>query len=147
MKRPRPVGNPLTAFLQGPRTARHAIRALVVFTIITTVLGGLLVWTFDHEDFGSIGSAMWWSLQTVTTVGYGDVVPRNPVGRIIGALVLLYAVAFLSILTAAITTSLVEEARRERQPQAGPELSDVVDRLDAVLERLDRLEQRDDAHG
>jgi voltage-gated potassium channel len=138
----RPLGNPVTTILEGPPSVRHAIRLIVAATVVATFLGGVLMWVFDREDFGSFGDAMWWAVQTVTTVGYGDATPTNAVGRLIGAAVLLYAVAFLAILTAAITTSFVERARQGRRPEDEPDLPAVLDELHRIAACLDRLEQR-----
>jgi voltage-gated potassium channel len=128
-------------FRESPASVRTAMRVIVVATIATTLAGAVLVWLFDSKDFGSFGEAIWWSLQTVTTVGYGDVTPRNAVGRVVGAIVLLYAVAFLSILTAAITTSFVEKARR-RQAEHEPGVQLVLDRLDEIDAKLATLERQ-----
>ena len=57
----------------------------------------------DRNDFHSLGAAIWWALQTVTTVGYGDVVPRSTGGRVIGAIVMLSGIGFHTIITAAVT--------------------------------------------
>ena len=46
---------------------------------------------------------MWWAMQTVTTVGYGDVTPRHTSGRIVAVFVMLEGIAFLTIVIAAIT--------------------------------------------
>jgi len=126
---------------QGPSTVKTAIRIIVGATIVATVLGGVLGWLFDRRDFGTLGNAMWWSLQTVTTVGYGDVTPKHAVGRLIGAGVILYSAAFLAILTAAITTSFIERSRGERKAAERPDTR-VLERLDEIAVRLDRLEQR-----
>jgi voltage-gated potassium channel len=131
----------MRGFLESPASVRNAVRVIVVATVTTTLVGAALVWIFDSKDFDNFGTAMWWSLQTVTTVGYGDVTPKNGVGRIIGSVVLLYAVAFMSILTAAITTSFVERARRQRLDE-GPSMQLLLDRLDEISLRLDRLEQQ-----
>lgn len=139
MRAPRPFLRSLTRFLEAPHSVRRAIRVIVVATVVATLLGGLLVWLFDRKDFDTLGNALWWSLQTVTTVGYGDITPKSPVGRIIGSAVLLYSVAFLSILTAAITTSFVETARRQRGG-ADQDGAAVLRRLDEIAARLDRLE-------
>jgi len=128
-------------FQEGPASVRNAIRLIVVATIITPLIGGVLVRLFDHKDFHTLGDAMWWALQTVTTVGYGDITPKSTVGRVIGSLVLLYSVAFLTILTAAITTSFIERARTQRRTEGGHE-DPVIARLDDIASRLDRLEQR-----
>lgn len=128
-------------FQEGPSSVRNAIRLIVAATVVTTVAGGVLVRIFDHHDFHSLGDAMWWSLQTVTTVGYGDITPKNTIGRIIGSAVLLYSVAFLTILTASITTSFIERARGRRRAGA-PHEDPVLARLDEIAARLDRLERR-----
>jgi len=127
--------------LEGPASVRNAIRVIVVATVFTTVAGGVLVRIFDHKDFHGLGDAMWWALQTVTTVGYGDITPKTWIGRAIGSAVLLYSVAFLTILTAAITTSFIERARGQRQAAMGHQ-DPVLVRLDDIAARLDRLEQR-----
>jgi voltage-gated potassium channel len=129
------------SYLEGPASVRNAIRLIVVATAVTTVVGAVLVRLFDHKDFHDIGTAMWWSLQTVTTVGYGDVTPKTWVGRAIGSLVILYAVAFMSILIAAITTSFIERARAQRQAALGHE-DPVIARLDDIADRLERLERK-----
>ena len=137
----RPLARSFASYFEGPASVRHAIRLIVLATVGTTLLGAVLVWAFDREEFATFGDAMWWSLQTVTTVGYGDITPDNPVGRVIGSAVILYSVAFLSILTAAITTSFIQQARRERHRGDEPDIGDVLSRLDEVLTRLERLER------
>ena len=141
MKVPRPLRRSLRTFFDAPPSARNATRVIVVATVVTTAVGGFLMWVFDR-DIGSFDDAMWWALQTVTTVGYGDVVPENGIGRVIGSVVLVYSVAFMAILTAAITTSFVERARRDRFGDDEPDLATVLSRLDEIVSRLDRLEQR-----
>jgi voltage-gated potassium channel Kch len=128
------------AFQHGPVSVRNAIRLIVVATAFTTVVGGVLVRVFDHKDFRTLGDALWWALQTVTTVGYGDVTPKSAVGRVIGSAVLLYSVAFLTILTASITTSFIERARGQRQSEAGHK-DPMIARLDEIASRLERLER------
>ena len=49
------------------------------------VASGVLIRFVDHHDFPNVWLGMWWALQTVTTVGYGDVVPTQLAGRIVGA--------------------------------------------------------------
>jgi voltage-gated potassium channel Kch len=80
---------------------------------------------------------MWWSLQTVTTVGYGDVTPKEPIGRVVGAFVMLEGIAFLAIITAAITSSFVARAERERELADEASDAELGDRLDARLDELD----------
>ena len=60
---------------------KRAWRAIAVATVTIAVAGGLLVRVTDPGTITSIGTGLWWSLQTVTTVGYGDVVPASVAGR------------------------------------------------------------------
>jgi voltage-gated potassium channel Kch len=60
-----------------------------------------------------VGIGLWWAIQTVTTVGYGDVAPKDVVGRVVAALVMLYGIAFIAIVTAVITSTFVARASRD----------------------------------
>ena len=87
---------------------------------------------------------MWWSLQTVTTVGYGDVTPKDTAGKVVGAVVMLEGIAFLAIITAAITSAFVTRAQREQKsgkPPGDAVAEATVDRqLDQISARLERVE-------
>jgi voltage-gated potassium channel len=128
----RPVERRVSSFLAKPVSIRNAMAVIVSAMTVSVVLGGVVAWVFDRVDFPTLGSGLWWSLQTVTTVGYGDVVPTTTVGRVVGAVIMLESIAFVSILTAAITSSFVE---RQRQRRPG-----TVSRFDELYERLDRIE-------
>jgi voltage-gated potassium channel len=79
----------------------------------------------DSQDFHSFGDALWWSVQALTTVGYGDVVPRNTWGRILGGFAMVLGITFLSFLTATVTSLFVSSDTSE---------------IEAALERIeDRL--------
>lgn len=123
----------LNRFLAEPVSVRSAMAVIIWGMSLSVVLGGLVVWLFDRTDFPNLGAGLWWSLQTVTTVGYGDVVPTTAVGRVVGAVIMLEALAFVSILTAAITSNFVERARRpERQDHVRERLDEIAARLDAI---------------
>ena len=83
-------------------------------------------------------------MQTVTTVGYGDVTPKDVAGRLVGAFVMLEGIAFLAIVTAAITSTFVARAQSERaaaeQADEETEEARVDARFDDLVQRLDRLE-------
>jgi hypothetical protein len=91
---------PLTALLMRQTlTARMAALTIAGFTVVIVVAGGILARTFDKHDFHSIGIGLWWSLRTVTTVGYGGVVPTSTGGRTIGAIVMLTGIGFIAVIT------------------------------------------------
>jgi|SRR5215211_182374 len=118
-----------------PLTARRAARAIALFTLVVTLAGGLLAWLVDRDEFPTLGTAVWWAVQTVTTVGYGDVVPRNFDGRVIASIVMIAGIGFVTVMTAAIAAAFIETARRRR----GADLT--VARLEEVIARLERLEE------
>jgi voltage-gated potassium channel Kch len=134
----------MTRFLREPVSVRNAANVIVTATATVVVASGVLMRVLDHEEYPNIWRGMWWSLQTVTTVGYGDVTPTRASGRIVAAFVMLEGIAFLAILVAAITSAFV--ARTERQldeEEAEHDQSDAkhIDaRFDDLTARLDRLE-------
>jgi voltage-gated potassium channel Kch len=134
------------AFLRSPLSVRKAMTVIVTATLVSVVAGGVLITLVDPAEFPSVGTGMWWALQTVTTVGYGDVTPENPIGRLVGALFMLEAIAFVAIVTAAITSSFVERAQRERAAETEAAETAGLERVTAQLAeinaRIERLQQR-----
>jgi voltage-gated potassium channel Kch len=134
----------MTRFLREPPSVRTAAGVIVLATTVVVVGGGVLMRLLDHHEYSTIWVGMWWALQTVTTVGYGDVAPKNPSGRIIAAFVMLEGIAFLAIVTAAITSTFVARATKERDSAraAGEDEGEVriEARLDGIDKRLERLE-------
>ncbi|MGY4771490.1 potassium channel family protein [Kribbella sp. CWNU-51] len=102
------------AYWRAPLSVRKAMAVIIVATLVSVVVGGVLITLVDREEFPELGMGMWWALQTVTTVGYGDVTPENTAGRFVGALFLLEAISFVTIVTAVITSSFVERARQQQ---------------------------------
>ena len=114
--------------------------ALVIASVTTTitVMAGLLMTVLDHKGFPSLGSGLWWAVQTVTTVGYGDNVPETVAGQMVATLVMLVGIGFITVITASITSSFVARLNRERTPAAGDSPS--AEQLRKIDERLDRIE-------
>ncbi len=131
-------------FLRKPVSVRVAASVIVTSTGLIVIASGLLMRVLDHKEYPNIFIGMWWAIQTVTTVGYGDVTPKAVAGRIVAAFVMLEAIALVAIVTAAITSTFVARAthlqdadttRAEEQREA-----EVERRFDGLDERLDRLE-------
>ena len=130
---------PLTArfMLHDSLTARRAAGIIALFTVVITVGGGILERVVDHQEYPTIGRGMWLALQTVTTVGYGDVTPKQPGGRFIATVVMLAGIGFLAVITASVTASLIETSRRRFAAQSE---SDDARRLDRIDRRLAKIE-------
>ena len=135
----------MSRFLREPPSIRLAAGVIVTATAVITVLGGVLMRLLDSEEYPTLGLAMWWALQTVTTIGYGDVTPKEPSGRIVAGVVMLEGVALLAITTAVITSTFVTRAAREREDadtreeQAEVRIEAKLDDLAARLERLETM--------
>jgi voltage-gated potassium channel len=107
-------------------------------TTVMTVGAGLLMTVLDHENFPTLGSGLWWAAQTVTTVGYGDNVPTNFAGQFTAVLVMLFGIGFLTVVTAAITSSFIERSRLEHtRRDVG---SSAAEQLRQIEQRLERIE-------
>ena len=126
------------------RIVAHATRprgaAVVIATVSTsiTVGAGILMTVADRENFPSIGSGLWWAVQTVTTVGYGDHVPTSVAGKLVAALVMLVGIGFLTVITAAITSTFVARSRRDQTPAAAGTATE--EQLRQIAGRLERIE-------
>jgi len=135
----------MNRFLREPPSVRTAAGVIVTATIVVVVAGGVLIRLLDHSEYSDVWVGMWWALQTVTTVGYGDVTPKNPSGRIIAGFVMLEGIAFLAVTTAAITSTFVARATKDRDSAQAAVEDDAEVRIEARLEsmdqRLERLEQ------
>jgi voltage-gated potassium channel len=119
------------------RTPRGAAIVVAVVTTTITIAAGLAMTLLDRSQFPSFGLGLWWAVQTVTTVGYGDHVPSNTIGRLFAALVMLLGIGFVTVITASITSSFVA-ARRAENEASGNAIS--AAQVDEVLERLERIE-------
>ncbi len=134
----------MSRFLREPPSVRIAASVIVTATLLITVVGGVLMRLLDGEEYPTIGVGMWWALQTVTTIGYGDVTPKEPAGRIVAAFVMLEGVALLTITIAVITSTFVARASREREDAEAADDEQAEVRIEAKLDdlaaRLERLE-------
>jgi voltage-gated potassium channel len=132
-----PVARPIAAKVLGRQlTIRRATRTIVAVTLIVTIGGGVTIWLLDHKEFPDLGTSLWWAVQTVTTVGYGDVVPHETVGRVIGTVVMVTGIGFIAVMTAAVTASLIEQARR-RQESTQVDPSVQLERIEARLATIE----------
>jgi voltage-gated potassium channel len=144
MKRRNLLQRAMDRFAQDPASIRNAVYVMIVLTLGIVLVGGVIVWVFDSRDFPDLGSALWYTLQTATTVGYGDKVPTTVLGRLVGAAVMIVAVALIAILTAAITSTFVEASQRRRRAGDEARERDSIEGLrgqnDEILSRLAAIE-------
>jgi voltage-gated potassium channel len=120
-----------------PLTVRRAAWIIASVTVSVTFVAGVLIHFTDKQSFPNIGDSLWWAIQTVTTVGYGDLVPTSTTGRLVAALVMLGGIGFLTVITAAITSTFIETARRRIEGNVSDALSAKLDQIGARLEVIE----------
>jgi voltage-gated potassium channel len=112
-------------------TSGDALRVAAILTLAVVVIAGAAEWTFANGEFPTLWDGVWWAVVTATTVGYGDLYPTSPEGRIIGIIVMAMGVAFVSLLTAAIAAKFV------RTDASGTDdLRDALARIEAELAEI-----------
>jgi voltage-gated potassium channel len=117
---------------------RHKLHYALLTTGVMIVGCALLVHAVEDGHGGSIdsvGDALWWSITTVTTVGYGDTFPVTPAGRGIAALLMATGIALFGVLTANLAALLVDQGADE----AAEDGTSIAARLDRIEEQLAAL--------
>jgi len=119
-------------------TPRGAAVLIATASTLITVAAGIAMTVADNDNFPTIGSGLWWSVQTVTTVGYGDHVPTTVAGQLLAALVMLLGVALLTIIISSITSTFVSRSSREQTPSGVTTAT--AEQLQLIAGRLERIE-------
>ncbi len=95
---------------------RRALAAALLIMVILLIISSTAIYHVEHdvqpENFGSIPAAMWWAIATLTTVGYGDVVPLTGLGRAIGGLVMILGLAMFALPVGIIASGFATEIHR-----------------------------------
>jgi len=140
-------------FVRRIANARSVTFALAAMFVILAALGAIVIRIVDQHDYPSFGSAVWWALQTVTTIGYGDNPPTTAIGRVVGGIEMVLGVSFIAFLTAGVTSVVIRRealgAAEADRAQADRNALTIVDALtetrNAIAEldkRLERIESR-----
>lgn len=124
---------------------RRIFPFLALVTVAVAFLAAFVATLVDKKDFPTFGDALWWSVVTVATVGYGDIVPTTTEGRLVGAALIIFGVTFLSFLAATVISmfvaqdqheqAVVERHLREESEARTQELLRQIDDRLAVIER------------
>src|SRR6187549_3102560 len=90
---------------------RYAAYVIVAFWGLGVVVFGIVERLVDPDTFDNVWLGMWWAIQTVTTVGYGDVVPQSTAGKVIASFLMLGGLSLFAVVTGAITSAFVAQAQ------------------------------------
>lgn len=119
-----------------------------IFVLTGATLLHIVEGDIQRDAFGSIPRALWWSVITLTTVGYGDAYPITVLGKIIGGALALSGVAFVAMPTGIIAAAFSDamQARRDQKIQEMREhlarLDEIDENVVAKLEKLERASQK-----
>lgn len=101
------------------RKQKEELVVCSLMMVLLIVVSASLMYFVENEaqpdKFSDIPSSMWWAVATLTTVGYGDVYPMTPLGKLLGCFIQISGIAFFALPTAVIGAGLVEEFRSRRR--------------------------------
>jgi voltage-gated potassium channel len=120
----------LTAYMKATKLVKNVFKSTInelllclVLALFLIIISSSLVYFAEHqaqpEKFKSIPSTIWWSVVTLTTVGYGDLIPITPMGKIFTSIILLAGVAIFALPAGIITAGFLEEIRRRKSNKRG----------------------------
>jgi voltage-gated potassium channel len=149
---PKPRGSIVERRIQKIANARSVVVGLAITFVALAFAGAVLIRFVDKANFPSFGLALWWALQTVTTVGYGDVVPTTNAAGSSEALEMVLGVSFIAFVTAGVTSTVVQRTEQESETERLQQARDTQAIVDALTEtrraiaaldqRLDRIESQ-----
>ena len=103
---------------------RPELGLVLLFLGVLIVLSSSFMYLAEHpaqpEQFSSIPAAMWWSVMTLTTVGYGDIYPITPIGKLLGAVIALVGIGFFALPAGVLAAAFAEELSSQRNPKRCP---------------------------
>jgi voltage-gated potassium channel len=152
MLRRRAAVRPVRSLTERAQTAvanRRVFPYLIGVIAATSLVTGIVVHLIDRKDFPSFGVGVWWAVVTLGTVGYGDVVPHTGWGRVVGSVVIVLGVTFISFLIAIVTSLFVDVDRAGESDELLARHHDIVGLLQglegqmtALTARMTALEER-----
>ena len=97
--------------------------ALLCLMLILLISGSLMYYA-EHEaqpdPFSSIPASLWWAIETLTTVGYGDMIPVTPLGKLLGAVISVAGIGLFALPAGILGAGFLEEVQARREPRTCP---------------------------
>ncbi len=115
---------------------------LALVTLLITLAAAAAVRLLAHDEFETYGESLWWAAQTVTTVGYGDVIPETSFSRVVAVFVMFFGVAAVSLTTAIVTSAVMASTQRRLEAAESPQEVSHRELLERIEQRLVELEKR-----
>ena len=110
---------------------------MAVATLLA-VAAAFLERLLEPEVFDTFPHALWFSISTVTTVGYGDIVPESGAGRLVASALMLTGLGLIPLITSVVVSILVSQRNREAREEELQNLQLILERLDSLERKLER---------
>lgn len=104
---------------QALKASRYKITVFVITVLSITVIVGSLMYLIEGpaSGFSSIPQGVYWAIVTLTTVGFGDIIPVTPLGQVLASVVMILGYGIIAVPTGILTAEFVETARSKRGPK------------------------------
>ena len=120
---------------------RNHLGPTLMVSFIIIVLAGTLMAVIDPNVQTPL-DGIWWAWVTVTTVGYGDIVPGSTAGRLFGSILILMGIGLFAMLTASFSAFFMQQEEEDWRAEERAEEQDQNQQLQEIEQRLERLEQK-----
>ena len=136
----------LTPYLRSGHTMQIALRSsrpkIIVFILsisLMVIILGTIMYIIEGQQngFDNIPKAIYWAVVTLTTVGYGDVVPLTALGKTVAVFIMMLGYAIIAVPTGIVASELTKKKSRERQDK-------IIAKEDIILEKMKSLEDKID---
>ena len=126
------------------RSSRPKIIVFLLSIGITVVLLGTLMYIIEGQNSGfeNIGTSIYWAVVTLTTVGYGDVVPITGVGKLIASFIMILGYAIIAVPTGIVSAEFAKDSRSDKQQEKNQ--SRIIAKEDIILQKIQDLENKID---
>ena len=119
-------------------TIWRAVRTVAIIVILLVLVGALLVRLLEPETFDDFGLSAWWAVTTVSTVGYGDIVPVTTQGRIVGTVLMVTGVSMIPLVTSIVVSILAAKRAVEQSEDEAQQIAALRAQLARIEEQLKR---------
>lgn len=116
-------------------TIVRAIRMVAFVALTLAVIAALVEWAVD-PGIDTFRDSLWWAIVTVTTVGYGDVVPDSTAGRVVGGILMLAGVSAIPITTSLVVSIFVTRMQAQFHEKDAEKQAELVARLERIEQAL-----------
>jgi voltage-gated potassium channel len=116
-------------------TLFRAVRMVALVALMLALLAGVVEWLVDPA-MGNFRDALWWAIVTVTTVGYGDVVPTSTAGRLVASVLMIAGVSAIPITTSLVVSVFVNRAQTHQRELDAKQREELMARLERIEHAL-----------